>query len=236
MSGEPPRPKRFYKTVDVEPRDGRYALLLDGKPAKTPSRKGLSAPTEALARAVAEEWDAQTETIDRRTMPLTGILSASIDGGAALANECREDILNYLQSDLVCYRAEVPAALAERQAAAWDPYIDFLRSEFGALLVTTSGIVAVGQPTTSVSAVRRALAPLTVERLFSLRIATAIAGSAVLALALWKGAFDAEAIYEASRVDERFQEDRWGVDEEAAEREARLRRDFLTVARFLALI
>jgi chaperone required for assembly of F1-ATPase len=236
MSGASGRPKRFYKAVDVEPREGRYGLLLDGKPAKTASRKGLSAPTEALARAVAGEWEAQKEFIDRHAMPLTGILSASIDGGATLAGECREDILNYLQSDLVCYRAEIPAALAERQAAVWNPYIDFMRSEFGALLVTTSGIVTVGQPATSVAAVRRALAPLTVERLFALRIATAISGSAVLALALWKKAFGAEAIFEASRVDERFQQERWGVDEEAAEREARLRRDFLTAARFLALL
>ncbi len=236
MSGEPVAPKRFYKTVSVEPDDGRFALRLDGRPAKTPLRNPLSAPTEALAEAVAEEWDAQRETIDRNAMPLTGMLTAAIDGGAALAAECCEDILNYVQSDLVCYRADGPAALCERQAAVWDPFIDFMRSEFGAMLVTTSGIVAVGQPAASLAALRRTLEPLSPETLFALRIATAISGSAVLALSLWRKASDPEAIFEASRVDERFQEERWGVDEEAAQREARLRGDFLIAVRFLSLL
>lgn len=232
---EPVRPKRFYKDVSVVPHEGRYAIALDGRMAKTMCRHVLSAPWEALAGAVAAEWAAQGEHIDRATMPLTGMLSASVDGGVGEAEQWREEIVKYLGSDLVCYRAGEPEKLAARQAAVWDPYVEFLRAEFGAILVTTSGIIAVPQADASLVAIRSALTKAAPETLFALQIATAIAGSAVLALALWKDFDDAETIFDASRVDERFQEEQWGVDEEAKTREERLKADFLAVARFLAL-
>ncbi|WP_165793884.1 ATP12 family chaperone protein [Hyphococcus luteus] len=230
------RPKRFYKEVAVVEHEGRHGVALDGRKTKTRGRNVLAAPTPALAEAVAAEWDLQGEHIDRTTMPLTAMLSAAIDGGEEDLQAWREEIVKYLGSDLVCYRADAPAVLAERQAAIWDPYIEFMRREFGAILVTTAGIVAVPQADASFSAVRGALAKETPETLFGLQIAAAIAGSAVLALALWKGEETAESVFEASRVDERFQEEKWGVDEEAKARENRLRADFLKAAEFLALL
>lgn len=230
------RPKRFYKNVCVVPHEGRHAVALDGRIAKTIGRKALAAPTQALAEAAAAEWAAQGEHIDRASMPLTAMLSAAIDSGEAGVSQWREDIIVYLGSDLVCYRADAPQALAERQAEIWDPYVEFMRREFGAILMTTAGIVAVPQPDTSLGAVRAVLANETPETLFALRIATAISGSAALALALWKGVGSADTLFEASRIDERFQEERWGADAEAKAREERLRADFLKAAEFLALL
>ncbi len=230
------RPKRFYKDVSVVPHEGRHAIALDGRKAKTLGRNILSAPTEKAAQAVADEWAGQGEHIDRTTMPMTGILSASVDGSGEDMEVWREEIVKYLGSDLVCYRAGEPQALADRQAACWDRYVDFMRGEFGAILVTTTGVMAVPQADASAAAVRAALKKVSPETLFALQIATAIAGSAVLALALWKGFDEPEAIFEASRIDERFQEERWGVDDEAKAREERLKADFLTVARFLSLL
>lgn len=230
------RPKRFYKKVTVVDHEGRHGVALDGRKAKTQARNVLAASTPALAEAVAAEWEMQGEHIDRVTMPLTAMLSAALDGGEEDLESWREEIVKYIGSDLVCYRADAPASLAERQAEIWDPYIEFMRREFGAILVTTAGIMAVPQADASLSAVRGALSKETPETLFGLQIATAIAGSAVLALALWKGEEKAEAVFEASRVDERFQEEKWGVDEEAKAREERLRADFLKVAEFLALL
>ncbi|GJL91407.1 ATP12 family chaperone protein [Hyphococcus sp.] len=227
--------KRFYKEVTVEERAGRFAVLLDGRPVKTQGRNVLLTPTLNLAEVIADEWAGQVEHIIRSSMPMTGMQSAAIDG-ADISDEWLEEIVKYLGSDLVCYRAKAHEALAERQAAVWDPYINFMREEFGALLVTTSGIVAISQPETSHGAVRRALKSETPETLFGLQIATAISGSAVLALAMWRHAYSAEEAFEASRVDERFQEENWGTDEEAKTREAQLRADFLTVAQFLLLL
>lgn len=234
---EPQRIRRFYEKVSVGRHEGGgWVILLDGRTVKTPGGALMRVPVEPLAQEIAEEWRRQADHIDRASMPLSGMLSGAIDGGAEGAAAALDDIVKYLGSDLVCYRAVEPAALADRQSAAWDPYIDIMRGVFGAILVTTAGVVAVAQPETTIARVRRDLRNESPETLFALRIATALSGSAAIALAVWKGASEAEAAFEASRVDERFQEQRWGVDAEARAREEGLRRDFLTAARFLALL
>ncbi|WP_425408826.1 ATP12 family chaperone protein [Hyphococcus sp.] len=235
MTSAPPI-KPFYKDVSLEKIHGRFHLMLDGRNARTKAKNPLSAPTESLGAALADEWAAQEKIIDQNAMPLTGILSTAIDGGEEAGEMWRNEILEYLNSDLVCYRAETPAALVDRQAAAWDPYLDFLRDDLGAALISTSGIVAVAQPGIAAEAVRNALLGAAPETLFALRLATAITGSAAMALALWRGAYPADDVFEASRVDERFQEERWGADEEAKAREARMRDEFISIGRFFSLM
>ncbi|NOX96192.1 MAG: ATPase [Alphaproteobacteria bacterium] len=236
MSDGPVRIKRFYETVTVEAGDNAFVIALDGHQAKTQTSKPLAASTLPLAQAVANEWGAQGEFIERKSMPLTAILSAAIDCGADDSAQWRQDMLDYLGSDLVSYRAEAPKALVESQSVAWDPYIYFLRSEFDAALVMTTGVMAVSQSDATIASVRRALEGQSAETLFALRTATAITGSAVLSLALWKNYREASDIFDASRIDERFQEERWGEDEEARAREESMRDEFLTVGQFLSLI
>lgn len=236
VSNEAVRVKKFYKTATIKPVDDGFGVLLDGKQAKTQRRMTLAAPTEALAKAIAIEWNEQEGFVEQSAMPLTGMLSAAIDGGEKEAETWREDILKYLGTDLVCYRADGPEKLIARQAKLWDPYLDWMHDAFAVSLKSTSGIVAVAQPSAATETVRENLTDQSPATLFALQLATAISGSAVLALALWKKAFDAEEIFEASRLDERFQEELWGVDAEAKEREDRLRRDFMVVSRFLSLL
>lgn len=230
------RIKRVCDAVRIMSGGDGFAVHLDGRQARTATGCVLSAPTQDLARAVADEWRAQGEFIDRRTMPMTMILSAALDGGDGAAANWREEILKYLGTDLLCYRAESPQALAERQEAVWDPYLDWLRLEFGAALVVTKEVAAVAQPDAAVTAVQRMLEGETPHALFALQAAAGIAGSAVLALALWKRAFAPEEIFTASRVDEHFQEEQWGVDLEAKAREEVMRREFFALAEFMALL
>lgn len=227
---------RFYKDVSFKAVDDGYAILLDGRTARTRGQYPLIAPTKPLSEAVAEEWRAQADHIDQETMQLTALLSAAIDGAKTSAGGWVEDILAYLQSDLVCYRAETPGALVEKQQAVWDPYLVWLHREFGAVLVTTMGIVAVDQPDAAVATIRDTFSGLPAPVLYGVKTAAEISGSAVLALALWKRAFDPDAIFEASRLDERFQEQRWGVDAEAKLREERLHSEFSAVASFLGYL
>jgi len=236
MNGEANVVKRFYRTVSIQHRGNRYGVLLDGRTAKTPAGNALLAPTEKLAIAVAAEWNAREEKLDRSAMPLSRMLTKSIDADeAAVAAQCRE-ISQYLCTDLLCYRADAPPDLAARQRVAWDPYLAWLKDAFGAELTTTSRIAAVEQPEAAIAAIGEALDAASTPALFALRDATALAGSAVLALAVWKGDFDAEETFEASRLYERFQEKRWGVDSEARNCEKAMRRAFLAVARFMDLV
>ncbi len=233
---QPVRIKRIYKDVAVKPLGEGYSVMLDGREARTLTRAALAAPSENLAAAVAAEWDAQGELIDRQTMPLTALLSAAIDAGETGAAEWRDEILTYLGSDLVCYRAETPAALTARQQQVWDPYIDWLGEEFGARLAVTQGVTAVAQPGEAINQVSRALEAPAAFMLFGITTATKISGSAVLALALWKGAWPADDVFAASRLDENFQEQRWGADAEAKAREQQLQKDFAAVAEFIRLM
>src|SRR5262245_61211151 len=136
-------PKRFYQRVDVADRDGGFALLLDGKPVRTPGKRQLLLPSRALAEAVAEEWAAQKERIDPATMPLTKLANSAIDGVPGREDAVIGDILNYAGSDLLCYRAEGPRGLTETQRAHWDPVLDWVKSELGATFVIAGGIVLV---------------------------------------------------------------------------------------------
>lgn len=229
-----PSVKRFYKTVEVLSSEQGHAISLDGKTARTPQRHALAAPSHALAEAVAEEWRRQGDTIDRRDMKLTGLLTAALDG----ADDVRiwvDEVVNYLGTDLLCYLAEAPAALRERQQEVWGPYLGWFEKKYGVALLTASGIVAVAQPPEAPAVVRKALENEPAIALMGVKTATALAGSAVLALALLDGGFDPAAIFDASRLDERFQEGQWGEDAEAKARECLMEADFMKTAEFLRL-
>ncbi len=143
------------------------------------------------------------------------------------------EIARYLETDLVCHRADTPAALRERQQMVWAPYLSWFENEFGAVLNVAAGIIAVAQPEAAAASVKAALKDQPLEIVQALKTATSIAGSAVLSLALWRGAFPAEQIFEASRVDERFQEEQWGEDAEAKARENMMRDEFMKAAALL---
>ncbi|GAB4516459.1 MAG: ATPase [Amphiplicatus sp.] len=230
------RLKRIYQAVEIAQEGARFAVRLDGRPAKAPGGRSLALPARALAEAVAEEWRAQGETVDLASMPLTRLAVAALDLEAGDAAPWRAVIVDYARTDLLCYRAAAPAALVARQARAWTPYLDWAREALGARFAVTEGVVAVEQTPETIAAVEKAIAGLDAWRLAAARPATEIAGSAVLALALARGAFPAAEIFAAARLDERFQAERWGVDAEAAAREARLEAAFMALARWFALL
>ena len=227
---------RFYKMASAEESDDGWSVRLDSAPLKTRKRNIVIAPTKALADAIAAEWNAQGETLDLAATPLSNLLGTALDAGAANNEAWRKDILDYLGSDLLCYRAEGPAALRQAQAAAWNPFLDWLRKDLGAALVTTTGVISVAQPDIAMTRIRALLADQSMPALFAMRQATALTGSAVLALALLKGAFSADEIFDASLIDERFQARQWGEDAEAAARREAMRGEFMHIARFLRLI
>lgn len=230
------RVKKFYKTVSVEPRGGAFSILLDGRPAKTPARADLAAPTSALAEAIADEWRGEGDSVDFSALALTRHATTAIDLGNRERNRWIEDVVAYLKSDLVCYRANEPAALAGRQNETWSPYLAWAEQALGAALCVTAGVAPVAQAEGAVRGARERLSAMNDWALIAVKTATEITGSAVLAFALEARAFPAAEIFSASRLDERFQSERWGVDEEAAAREARLHADFLSVAKWLDLL
>lgn len=232
--GDNPRrlPKRFYAAASA----GERGVLLDGRVAKTKAGSPLSAPHPRLMEAAAREWNEAGEHIDFGAMPMTRFLMTLIDLGERDAPEWRATLASFLKSDLLCYRAAEPAALVARQRSAWDPLLGWAATQYGLALACGEGVAFVAQHEGSMRAGERIFSAETPAVLLGMKTAAEISGSAVIALALARRAFDAKTLFDASRIDEAFQTDRWGVDKEAADRAERLRRDFNDVATYLTLL
>ena len=215
-------PRRFYKAVDVAPAGESFSVQLDGRTPKSPAGKPLAAPTEALARLVADEWGGQGEHILMATMPATRLAWTALDRVADAHMEVAEEVARYAGSDLVCYLAEEPVALVERQTKAWGPLRDWAADELDVTLQAVAGILHQDQPATSLLRAEKHAEALDDFALAGLAHATALFGSAVLGFALQRGRLSGYEAFELSRLDEAFQEERWGVDAEAAERTAAL--------------
>ena len=234
-----PLPKRFYATVAVAPPDATVAalrILLDGKTMRTPAKAVLAVPTRALAEAIAAEWEAQGAHIDPAAMPLTRLVNSGLDGVRGREGEVRGDIAKYAASDLVCYRATEPVALALRQAELWDPILAWSRKTLGVSFVLAEGIMPVAQPPAARAAVSRALAGYDALALTALHVMTTLTGSALLALAHARGRLGGEEAWVAAHVDEDWQIGRWGEDAEAAARRQRRRLEMQAASRLLALL
>ena len=218
-------PKRFYQDVSVEERDGAFAILLDGRPVRTPRQSRLSLPTREAAELVANEWRAQGAQIDPSTMPATRLVNAALDGVAGDIDAVAADIVKYAGSDLLCYRASEPAALVAAQNAHWQPVLTFMREKFDARFAIGEGIVFITQPPETIEAVAHAVAEIAQGKNAALNIAalhlvTTLTGSALLALAFFHGALTCDEAWAAAHVDEDEQMRVWGLDSEALRRRA----------------
>jgi len=225
-------PRRFYKAATVAPAEGGWGVLLDGKALRSPAKRPFVLPTEALAAAIAEEWQAQGDKIDPHSMPLMQFAATAIDRLADNRDALIEDIAGYGRSDLVCYRAPEPDTLARRQEELWQPLIAWLAERYDIALNVTAGIVAVEQPPHTLSTFRRVLGACDLFALTALAAMTGSAGSLVIALALAEGRFGAEEAAEAALLDELFQAEKWGGDPEAEQRRASIRADLAAAKRF----
>ena len=228
--------KRFYKTVTAESVDGGRAIRLDGRAVKTPARAELVLPTASLTHAVIAEWDAQADEIDPRSMPLTGLANAAIDRVAPDPKAFAATLAGYAETDLLCYRAERPDSLVERQAALWDPVLDWARRRFDIAFVLTAGVVHRPQPAQTVARLAQAVAALAPYQLAGLSPLVTVSGSLILALALAEGGIGLDEAWEAAAIDELWQAAQWGEDADAALSLEGRRADFAAGHRFLTLL
>jgi chaperone required for assembly of F1-ATPase len=228
--------RRFYREAAVTAAEtGGFAVALDGKVVHTPARRALVAPTPALAQAIVAEWNAQGEFVDPAQMPFTRLANSIIDGVADAASPVAAEIGRYLASDLLYYRAQGPQGLKARQAKHWDPVLAWAQDALGARFILAEGVTFVEQPEPALAAARAAI-PGDLWRLGAINSLTALAGSALLALALWRGAISLDTAWAAAHVDEDWNMDQWGRDETALARRAARFAEFAAAAKVLALV
>lgn len=222
-------PRRFYKQAAAAACGDKWQVELDGRVLKTPAKQTLLLPAEALANAIAAEWDAQAEHVDPATMPLTRLTNVAIDQTPAAREALAAEVAKYAETDLVCHLAEGPAALRERQEAAWRPLRDWAGQSLGIVLIPVEGIIASPQPSASLEAAHAHAMALGNIRLTGLAWACGLYGSGVLALAVERGRISAGDAFHASRIDEDWQIEQWGADEEAAQAAENRRKDALAL-------
>ncbi|KPA20784.1 ATP12 chaperone protein [Shimia sp. SK013] len=227
--------KRFWKEASIEESGEGFGILLDGRPVKTPAKAPLTLPTRPMAEAVAAEWAAQEEKIDPTTMPVTRSANAAIDKVTIQYGEVADMLAEYGGTDLLCYRATAPEALIARQAESWDPILDWAAQEFGARLVAVAGVMHHAQDASALEKLRTEVHKLSVFEMAAFHDLVGISGSLILGFAALRELHDADEIWRLSRVDEQWQEEQWGVDEDAS-KEARVKYEaFLHANRFYKL-
>jgi chaperone required for assembly of F1-ATPase len=224
--------KVFWTRAEAVAEAQGFAIRLDGRAVKTPAKAPLLLPGRSLAQAVAAEWAAQTGTVRPQTMPLTRLAQTAIDKVAPQRAAVAEIVAAYGGSDLLCYRAAAPRELVARQAAGWDPLLDWAATALSARLTVTAGIVPVPQPAAALAALSAAVHARDPFALAALHDLVAITGSLVLGLAVQAGRLTADAAHALSRIDEDWQAEHWGADEEAAESAARKAADMAAAGRF----
>lgn len=228
--------KRFWKAAGVVDAPGGWTVALDGRPVKTPAKRAVTVPTRGLAEGIAAEWDAQEGEVRPLTMPLTRATATALDRVLPEVDAVRAGLAAYGGTDLLCYRAPHPPALAERQAAGWDPWLGWAAAELGAQLVTGVGIMHIAQDDAAITALGHAVVAHDGWTLTALHEFVTLSGSLVLGLAVSRDVLAPEEAWELSRIDEQWNIDEWGEDFDAAELAAAKRADFLQAARFLDLL
>jgi chaperone required for assembly of F1-ATPase len=228
--------KRFYRQAGVVPAAGGHGVTLDGRLVKTQGKRYLVVPSLALAAAMAAEWEAQQGEIRRETMPLTRLARITIDRHSTEREAVVRQVADYAGTDLVCYRATHPPALANRQKAVWQPLVDWASECYAAPLAVTTGVIPASQPAASLGAFQMVVAGHDDFALTALHAATTACGSLVIGLALLEGHLDAGEAFTASQLDESFQIESWGEDKEQTERRTALAAEIAAAVQFVKLM
>lgn len=229
--------KRFYKEAAVATSDANlFCIQLDGKPIKTKSRVVLEVAPRLLAVAIADEWQAQDEKVDYALMPMTRLAMSTQDHVMQRMDETRAEALKFAQTDLVCYRATDPEKLARRQAALWQPPLDRVEAEYGSRLVVVSGVMPIQQPKEAISALARQFDTYDPGELQVAHGLTHKFGSIILALNVMGGYVTALEAFTMARLDEEFQAELWGRDDEADKRAAATAQEVAEFERYLKLL
>ena len=227
--------KRFWTSVTVTAVPGGHTVLLDGRQVKTPGKTLLVVPTEAMANAIAAEWDAQSGPVRPETMHFTRAANSAIEKVAPQFDEVVGLLAAYGETDLMCYRAAGPDDLAARQAAAWDPLLDWAATALRTPLIPTVGIVHVAQPAASITRLHALTAALTPFQIAAFHDLVSLSGSLILAFAVTGGRLTPDLAWTASRIDETWQAEVWGSDDEAVSLAETKRQAFHQAARFWAV-
>lgn len=229
--------KRVYQHVDTTAREGGFVVVLDGSKAlRSPGGNTLTLPTDAMAAAIAKEWEGQGDEIDPESLRLTKLAGRAADLTSEDRARIESGLVAYIETDLICYRADHPADLVACQAAAWDPLIRWARQRFSEVPEVTTGVVPIVVESSVVACYSGIVAKFGTYELVAVQEAAAITGSLIIGLAVFEREVDNDAAWKACQVDDAHRIQRWGDDPEDASAQAMRRADLDAASHFLSLL
>ncbi|XP_032429253.1 ATP synthase mitochondrial F1 complex assembly factor 2 [Xiphophorus hellerii] len=204
--------KRFYQDVSISQSEGGlYEVNLDRRKLKTPSGKLFTVPNEALAIAVATEWDAQKDSIKFYTMHLTTLCNTALDNPTQRSKEQMiSAALKFLETDTICYRVDEPPGLVELQRNEWDPVLHWIESRYNVTIGSSSSILGPQIPEGTRETFRQHLGSFSLWSLTGLEFVITQLKSLVLSLGMLDRHLSVERAVLLSRLEEEYQIRRWG--------------------------
>lgn len=227
--------KRFWKHVAVEPFEGFYRVTLDGRPIRTQGGSPQVVPTPAVAEALAGEWRSQGERVDPTAFVLRDLADFAIDHVRGEREATLAKLLEYAETDTLCYRADPDEPLYRRQVQLWEPLLAAGEARHGVNLSRVSGIVHRPQPAESMARLHQVLCAENDFTLAALYTLAPLAASLTVALAALEDNADLPALFAAANCEQDWQAEQWGWDPEAEELRAARLATFEMAAKFARL-
>ncbi|QFT76984.1 ATP12 family chaperone protein [Erythrobacter sp. THAF29] len=227
--------KRFYKQVDLRQEDGGWQVALDGRGIKTQAGSQQLVPTETLAKMLAAEWDDQGQEIDPARFVFRDLTDYAIDvvgpGIAAIAAK----LVAYGDTDTLLYRADPDEPLYARQQEVWEPIVAGFEAREGITMVRASGIMHKAQDKAALGVLKEKLAALDGFALAGTESMTSLAASLIIGLSATGSETEDEVskLWDAANLEEEWQADLWGRDEEAEAGRTQRREAFLNAWKFV---
>ncbi|KAK0450684.1 ATP12-domain-containing protein [Armillaria borealis] len=211
--------KRFWKDVDIEKRGDSFAVTLDRRSLKTPSGNTLLLPgtKKLVATLIATEWDNQDKLLKPHALPITSLVSRAIDslGEDAAREEVCHALLEYFDTDTICFHEDYPPQLVTLQSDHWDPLLEWARNAFNVEIHKFESILSNKQPEATKQKFIEELKTFTSWEMAAMERATYITKSFLIALALVKRFITVEQASIAARVEVSSQIERWGEVEDS---------------------
>lgn len=222
--------KRFYDVVEIAEREGGYQVTLDGRGVKTVGGAAQIVPAREWALALADEWEAQGPDIDPKAFATRNLADYAIDVVAHDRDALVDKLLRYAETDTLLYRADPDEPLFARQQEIWEPVVAEFEAREGVQLVRVSGIVHRPQPGATMAHLRTRLATFDPFALAAIEVMASLAASLIVAFEAVRLGADAKTLWAAASLEEEWQADLWGRDEEAEARRAAREARFLQAA------
>ena len=229
--------KKFWKIVQVKKKlKNSFEILLDKRILKTPMQKDLIFSNYKIAKETALEWDIDEKEINTENMVFYGLISTAIDKISNDKVSYIENVLGFINTDLICYRADGPNELVDLQNNSWNPIISFIKKYIDVELKFFIGVMPSKQSLDIFNRLKTLINSFSDIEISALHRMTNLTGSIFISICILKGDVLKNEAFELSFLDELYQAKNWGIEEESLDKRDKIAKELNRIISFVELI